>query len=670
MTILLTRCPKCGENFMMADTEELEGTCVLCGCIRPFTKEEISEAETRRDKLSEKYISRMQRAYEEKDTGSMSRLAEEAVSEGVSSWYAWFFIGWYHMTERKVGKAFDDFELAVAFLDEENFDEFYGLVVDTCLDSLPSFSKEGEQWSGDCASLLKFSSTLVDRFSEIMECNFEEDLITRIGYLDEEAEDPQTCFYLSFEALNIAVCFSCDNMYLPDHLSVLSSASWTAEALSAKAKEVGGSKNVEGMLQMMKEFLDRILKIESDICGDFGDERMGQLCDCWVSDPDDDHEKHLADAFECFASYMISNGRNKGQKKKMDAALERYNETIREALTDGRLDEVAPEEDEDAEAYHFEGRECPDCGRFIPSGEGGILECECGFRSRGVNRAILDLPEGMGELKAMAEKALGGDDAELLYNLGARILTDSEEPMGYLAIARSLVLDGRLPECVDILSTRSETLSGKEGRMFYDRVLDIVGEGMARATREEDMLSIFPLPTLVSNLGRMEDGRFLCDLMDRILELDGMRTLASASIMPASMIKLMVMDMERNTSLESWKALCEKCMAFMEKAVSNLGSLSDDPEAVQESEYVNKNIDLVGHMLQGIASRIGYAGPAAVKKLERDWRGKDVQGLFSDVVVKSLWKETKHRPDSIEMLEAKNAVDAALVGYMNGPGSE
>ncbi len=670
MTILLTRCPKCDENFMMADTEEHEGTCILCGCIKPFTKEELSEAETRRDKLSEEYISRMQRAYEEKDTGAMTTLAEEAASKGVSSWYAWFFIGWCHMTEGKIDKAFDDFELAGAFLDEESFDEFYGLVTDTCLDSILERCRKGEPWSGDCISLLKFSSTLVDRFSELMDCGFEEDLITKIGYLDEEIEDDATCFYLAFEASNIAVCYSCDNMYIPEHLSVTSSASWTVDTLFGKAKEVGVAKNVESMFPLMKEFLERLLKIESDICGDFGDEKMGLLCDYWIQDPGDVHEGHLADAFESFASYMVSNGRNKGQKKKMDAALSEYDKAIREALTDGRLDEMGSEEDEDAEEYDFEGRECPDCGRFIPNGPGGILECECGFRSRNVTKAMLDLPEDIGELAGMAEKALDGDNAELLFNLGSRILTDGEEPMGYLAVARSMVLDGRLPECVEVLSARSASLSGREGRMFYDRTLDIVGEGIAKASRDEDVLAMIALPVLVDNLERVEGGRFLSDLMDRVLELDGMKTLASASIMPSGMIRLMTVNMERNTSLESWKSLCQKCIPFMEKAVSNLESLSEDPDAVQESEDIKKNIDLVSHLLHGIESKIKYAGPSVVKKLEKEWRGKDVQGLFSDIILASKWKETKHRADSKEMLDAKNAVDAALVAYMKGPDSK
>ncbi|MBR4697652.1 MAG: hypothetical protein IKP18_04365, partial [Candidatus Methanomethylophilaceae archaeon] len=448
------------------------------------------------------------------------------------------------------------------------------------------------------------------------------------------------------------------------------SASWTVDTLFGKAKEVGVAKNVESMFPLMKEFLERLLKIESDICGDFGDEKMGLLCDYWIQDPGDVHEGHLADAFESFASYMISNGRNKGQKKKMDAALSEYDKAIREALTDGRLDEMDSEEGEDAEEYDFEGRECPDCGKFIPNGPGGILECECGFRSRNVTKAMLDLPEDIGELAGMAEKALDGENAELLFNLGSRILTDGEEPMGYLAVARSMVLDGRLPECVEVLSARSASLSGKEGRMFYDRTLDIVGEGIAKASRDEDVLAMIALPVLVDNLERVEGGRFLSDLMDRVLELDGMKTLASASIMPSGMIRLMTVNMERNTSLESWKSLCQKCIPFMEKAVSNLESLSEDPDAVQESEDIKKNIDLVSHLLHGIESKIEYAGPSVVKKLEKEWRGKDMQGLFSDIILASKWKETKHRADSKEMLDAKNAVDAALVAYMKGPDSE
>ncbi|MBO4568881.1 MAG: hypothetical protein J5674_02750, partial [Candidatus Methanomethylophilaceae archaeon] len=93
MTLLLTRCNGCGKNFMLADTEDLCGTCFLCGRERGFSKEEISQAETERDRLSEKYVDRMQKAYDEKDPEAVAALAEEAATKGVSSWFAWFFIG-------------------------------------------------------------------------------------------------------------------------------------------------------------------------------------------------------------------------------------------------------------------------------------------------------------------------------------------------------------------------------------------------------------------------------------------------------------------------------------------------------------------------------------------------------------------------------------------------
>ena len=663
MTILLTGCPRCKENFMMADTEELEGSCILCGCIRKFTKEEMSEAESRRDRLSEEYIPRMQRAYEDGDVESMSALAQEAAVKGVSSWYAWFFIGWCHMSEGKVDKAFDDFELAVAFLDEESFDEFYDLVTGACIDSMMRFCKEGETWSGDCASMMGFAATLEDRFGEIMEKGFEEDLVTRVGFLDEEADDEIACLHLAIEAANIAICYSCEDLYIPNPLPVLGGASWAVDVMAEKAGKIGAKRNTMAMYPILKEFLNRVLKLESDIEADFGEDRIRDLSDHWSRDVDDDHEAHLQDAYECLSAYMVSSGRNKGQKKKMEAALSEYDKAVRDALSDEDLGR-----DEDA-GYDFDGEECPDCGKYIKSAD-GVLECECGFKGRIVTPRIEELPEDRGELLAMAEKALGGTDSEFLFDLGSRILEDGDEAVGYLAVARSAALDDMLAECMDALIAGSMSLSSAKGRMYYDNALSIVSEGISGAVRYNGLLTTILIPTLMASLDRVEGGRFLYDLMERLEELDGMRSIVSAALLPGCILMLMVAHMEENTSLESWKELCGKCVPFLEFCGSKVRGLPNEPEAAQTSEDIARTTEVVRHLLSGVESKMAYAGPAAVKRLEKEWRGKDVRGLFSDVIIKSIWSEAKGRSDSREMLDATNAVDAALVAYMRGPASE
>ncbi len=665
MTILLTRCPKCGENFMMADTEELEGTCILCSCIKPFTKEEMSDAETRRDKLSEEYIPRMQEAYEKKDTATMSALAEEAASKGVTSWYAWFFIGWCHMYEGHISRAFDDFELAVSFLDEESFDEFYDLVADTCIESLASSHEKEDGWSGDCMSLFGFSDTLTDRFGELMECGFEEDLITRMGYMDAEVSEEPSCCFLAYETLNIAVRYSHYNLYMPDHLPILSAASWTVEAMGRRAQEIGASKNTMAMFPLMKEFLDRLLKIESDIYGDFGEEKLDALCDLWASMEKDEHEEHLTRAYSSFASYMVSAGRNKGQKKKMDAALLDYDRSIRKSLEGLPLDEEQDEEGSDE--YDFDDVECPLCGKRVPAGPGGIVECECGFRHRNVTRRILDLPEDEDALVAMAEEAFDGGDAELLNNLGNRILDQGDHPMGYLAIARSLILDGMLAESLDALCRKSTKLSGKDGRMFYDRALDMVVEGIANASKNEDLLSSIFLIPLVSSLERLEGRSFLLDLMDRILGLGSAKTLVSDMIVPLSLFRLMAINMGMNTSLESWKSLCDRCARFLETALARIDGVPEDEDSGQCSENIRKSMDVIGYMQKRIEQSISRADPASLEGLEKRWRCGDVHDILSDLMLKTIWHDTKYDPGSDEVRDARDAVDAALLAYMEGP---
>ncbi len=266
MTLLMTKCPFCGENFMIADTEDLEGECLLCRRSRAFTKEEIGDAESRRDELSEKYIPEMQRLFETGDAGAMAPLAEKVAKEGVSSWYAWFFIGWYEMMSGKAGKGFDDFSLAASFLDEENFDEFYSLVTDACMDSLAAACAEGRRWDEDHLGMMEFSEVMDERFHNLMDVTLEEDLATRIGYSDDCAGSGGACLNFAFEAADMAVCYACNDMLLLDHGSVLEAASWAAGAMASRAEELDGPKGRNApKIRMMSGFLEDVRKLEESV---------------------------------------------------------------------------------------------------------------------------------------------------------------------------------------------------------------------------------------------------------------------------------------------------------------------------------------------------------------------------------------------------------------------
>ena len=511
MTLLLTRCDGCGENFMLADTEALDGTCYLCGRKRRFTKEEIGEAETERDRLSEKYVERMQKAYDEKDPKTVAELAEEAGKAGVSSWFAWFFIGWADMSEGKAADAFKDFELSVSFLDEENLDEFCDLVMDACLERLDKAVKDGELWLDTYEPLFGFDDALMERFGDVIEFRFVTELIGRMGFLDV-SKDPEGRV-LAASIAYLAFVYAASDMYLPDHQDVMEAASGALESL----KSMDGPFNeTRTLAETMVEAISRVSEMENAVCEEHED-CLGALCDHWI-DEDDGHGDVMMDICEEGLKYGVSGRRNRGAKNKMDKAVERYGKLLDEAVAVAaeRADEMqeGPEDPENP----YEGVSCPECGRFVPAGPGGLLECRCGFRGRAVTKAIEDLPDDLESLHKIADEAYLNRDSEALNNVGEHILGfDGTDWRGCVSLAFSCALDGNLPIALDVLTPCMGHVDNKDANEFAGKSLELISHGMANASREDDLMSIIPLETALRGLPDTERPT-ASELAERIMD--------------------------------------------------------------------------------------------------------------------------------------------------------
>ncbi|MBR7006770.1 MAG: hypothetical protein IKH98_07825 [Candidatus Methanomethylophilaceae archaeon] len=511
MTLLLTRCDGCGENFMLADTEALDGTCYLCGRKRRFTKEEIGEAETERDRLSEKYVERMQKAYDEKDPRTVAELAKEAGKAGVSSWFAWFFIGWADMSEGKAADAFKDFELSVSFLDEENLDEFCDLVMDACLERLDKAVKDGELWLDTYEPLFGFDDALMERFGDVIEFRFVTELVSRMGFMEVGKDSEGRVLAASIAYL--AFVYAASDMYLPDHQDVMEAASGALESLRSMD---GPFNETRTLAETMADAISRVSEMENAVCEEHED-CLDALCDHWI-DEDDGHGDVLMDVCEESLKFGISGRRNRGAKNKMDEALEKYRKLLNKAVAVAaeRADEMqdGPEDLENP----YEGVYCPECGRFVPAGPGGLLECKCGFRGRAVTKAIEDLPDDLESLHKIAGEAYLNRDSEALNNVGEHILGfDGTDWRGCVSLAFSCALDGNLPIALDVLTPCMGHVDEKDAGEFAGKSLELISYGMANATREDDLMSIIPLETALRGLPDTERPT-ASELAERIMD--------------------------------------------------------------------------------------------------------------------------------------------------------
>jgi hypothetical protein len=249
----------------------------------------------------------------------------------------------------------------------------------------------------------------------------------------------------------------------------------------------------------MIEAVSRVSEMENAVC-EYHDECLDALCDHWI-DEDDGHGDVLMDVCEEGLKYGVSGRRNRGAKNKMDKAVEKYGKLLNEAVSVAaeRMDETleGPSDPENP----YEGMACPECGRFISARPGGMLECRCGFRGRAVTKSVEDLPDDLESLHRIAEEAYRNRDSEALNNVGEHILSfDGTDWRGCISLACSCALDGNLPIALDVLTPCLGHVSEKDAGEFAGKSLELISYGMANATREDDLMSIIPLETVLRGL--------------------------------------------------------------------------------------------------------------------------------------------------------------------------
>ncbi|MBO4568794.1 MAG: hypothetical protein J5674_02265, partial [Candidatus Methanomethylophilaceae archaeon] len=430
--------------------------------------------------------------------------------------------------------AFKDFEISTAFLDEESLDEFMDLVMDTSLESVERSAEKGEAWLERFEPLFGFEDALEDRFGDLLEIGFVEDLVSRIGYLDLDSD--LKARMAAVTAADVAFAYSAFDLYLPDHQGVMEASAGVLRSIEA---DEGLSAGVRMLAGTLGDTMERMMDIEMDACRKHGEDGIDALCNYWV-EGSDGHEDMIMDMFLESVKFATSNKRNKGAKKKADKAADDYRDLLEKTLSDGTLDDYRSSRSPDGPFGPFDGRECPECGRFVPAGPGGVIQCGCGFKGRIVTEAIDDLPEDLESLHAIAGRAFSDLDSEALNNVGERILDiDDKDWRGCVALAWSCVLDGNLAVALGILMPCMEHIGRDDAEEFSDKALELISQGISDSSSEDDALSLIPLSMVLASFPGIEDQRPVAlRLLERIKEkgFGGFASIGLASMIPSTIV--------------------------------------------------------------------------------------------------------------------------------------
>jgi len=669
MTALLTNCPYCDSNFMLLNTEAGKGECVVCGRKKEFSADEIETAETRRDSISEAYVSRMQDAYESKDYEKMKVLAEEVANEGISSWYAWFCIGWSDLHEGKITAAFEDFRLAVLFLDEENFDEFYELTMEAVLDSLEDSARKDVAWGDEETSLVDFTGTLFERFEHLCENgDFMTDLMLRIGTLAEDIDNANMGGNLIREIMMLVLDYLSGNTFVIDRQALLHNAKQSVEDIDAMMKLMSkdGSipvKTIEVWGTGFIDLLDRLIAMGDRMEADFSEEELMSLCDYWGGEDYLDVFNILQNAFEYHLGFMLSNGRNKGIQKKRDKALEDYEKAFRRPLDEG----LKVPEDGDIEFDQI----CPDCGKYLRADDSGLMVCECGFKSRIVTEEIENLPKNVNQLVPLGKRAIEDKDPSMLNNVGERILEfDEDNWFGFICLAESCLLDGELPEAVMFFSKAAEHIT-KDDALFYANLLvNDLGLALGNMGDSDQHMSAVFLPALLETIhgSSAKDLGIPLRLIDKMADSSYDTTLkafgATVVITPVFMYELL-----HHTGLNYQKDMCARIINLLDVVEIDLENVKEDPTNIRDEivTYIRTNRDLLNHMITGIESRTRELDDEEKGYLSGKW-GADQDGYQQ--LVKGLTEafsydeDAVYKPNSNTILKSKHQIDGYLDSYM------
>ena len=668
MTALLTRCPFCDSNFMLLNTEGKQGECVVCGKKKSFSDTEVSAAESLRDSISENYLGKLEEAYSTKDYDRMAQLAEEVANEGISSWYAWFCIGWSDLHQGKVTAAFEDFRLAVLFLDEENFDEFYELTMDAVLESLEETARKGDAWGDEDTSLVDFTGTLFERFEHLCEeGDFMVDLMLRIGTLAEDIDRASTGGNLIKEIMMLVLDYLSGNTYVVDRQALLRNARLAIEDMDAMMRLLNDDSLPKSTINVWGpgfiDLIDRLIAMGDRMEAKFSEEELLSLCDYWGMEDYLSVFNILQNAFESHLGFMLSNGRNKGIEKRRDKALDDYEKAFRRPLDEG----LSAEEEGDIEFDQI----CPDCGKYLKADDTGLMVCECGFRSRIVTEDITNLPESVTQLTAMGKKALEEKDPSMLNNVGERILEfEPDNWYGFLFLAESCIIDGEIPEAVMLYSQSAEHVPVSHADEYADRVVSQLGSifGSMEDT-DQHMASVF-LPVLFETISNSpaKDRGIQLRIIDRMAEAeyDMSNKGFGATLIIAPVYTFEVLH---HTGLNYQKDMCARLVRLIDRIEEGMEGIKKDADNMKDEviTFVRTNRDLFNHIIKGIEQRTkdldderkGYLAGYWGANLDR------YQNLIEKLTEAFAYEEdVVYKPNSNSILKSKHIIDTYLDSYM------
>ena len=666
MTILMTTCPYCSSNFMLLDTASTEGKCAQCSKTKSFTEQEIVIAETHRDSLTEKYVSRLEKAYKEKDYQTLSSLVEEVAKSGISSWYAWFCIGWYDLHEGNIAQAFDDFKLAALFLDEENFDEFYELTMESVLESLEETVKKDKDWVDENVTLVDFTSTLFEHFEHLCEDgDFMCDLMYRIGTI--EIETAVMGGNLLKEIMMLVLDYYAGNAFIPDQQQLLNNAIASVETIDAAMQEKAQDKTMSpNMVKILgsglKEHLETIQSYNDEFIKKYEEEDMLALCEYWGFNDYETIFFLFQSSFEYHMGYITSGKRNKGIMKKRDKALDDFSKAFIRPLEEGLTDQsVEYEEDYD--------RICPDCGKPLKADENGLMQCECGFKSRMVTADIENLPENVPELIIMGRKAYKDRDPVMLNNIGERILEfDEDNWYGCLTLSSACAVDGELAECMMLAIQACENLPLDGVEEYSERVVEDVCSTMLAIEDKEDLIAAVMIPSLIETFEStvVKDKDIPMHMVGRLLQ--GTYDSSVKGFMAELFVHpTLVYELRNYTSLVNQRAAVARLIELSEKIQQGVKGIKDDRSSLK-SDLINVSdsfTELLRYLRDGIDSRLNGVGVEKIGYMAGYWKAnmEEYQAMIGDLS-QDLMDDNQDLTTANAMKKTKHKIDAYLDEYM------
>ena len=670
MTLLLTSCPYCSSNFMLLNTEGLSGECVVCNRMKKFTEAEVSEAESTRDRLAEMYQGRLEKAYRNRDHKAMADLVEEVANSGISSWYAWFCVGWSDLHAGRTPYAFDDFKLAAQFLDEENFDEFYELTMDAVLESIEEKARAGEDWMQEDTSIVEFTSVLFQRFEHLCEDgDFMCDLMLRLGTLSEQVDSAAMGGSILKEIMMIVMDYMSGHPYGPDRETLLNNAQHSIREIDEVVQTMAQDGTIPpNVIKIWGPGFVEYLQILIDSCDrmtqEYSEEDLFLLCDYWGVNDYGSVFDVLQDSFQFHMGYILSGKRNKGSLKKRDKALADYDAAFKRPLVEG----LTPESDSFEEEYD---RICPDCGQPLTADENGLMVCECGFRSRAVTAAIEDLPENVPELIMMGRKAYLEKDPVMLNNIGERILEfDGDNWYGHLTLASACAIDKEMGEALMFFVQAAEHLNPADRKEYRDRVLDDLTMLISSSTEEGQEASIMFVPMLYETVSQSpaKDCGIPMALMDRLIQLDYDNSLKSLSVL-MTITPTLIFEMTYNTSLRYHSEVIGKLSRLTEAIQKGNSAIAQDESNLKDDvNNLSKSLnDLLTYMGQGIDVRIAGMSDERIGYLSGYWSAnvKDYDDLLCGIVSAfAVPDDITYSPKSKFIRKSKHAIDRYLDDFI------